>query len=567
MDGGVGDVGGVGGDGGLEFDIGPEVSPAPESVQPRAPFLSRRTRAGLLVAILAWALAARIGSMVGPFGAGWQHLGATFAIMARNFRLYGLGATKLLPVLNPEPAPPEEWVRFAHHPPGMGLSIAATMSVVGDGPLAVKLGGLLFSLLQVGLTYALVKRAISPLAGLVAAFVTAVLPAGAHYATHGSDLGPQAIALALLALLLDERARERDPERPRSFAVLLAAAGSLFFGWPVLVITGVIGLRDLLQRNWKRAALFLGFAPVAFALYTLQLEWATGRWTSQRGGSLLQAFLGHGLSGASAVLPEFGGTLFANRIAHHAEFLFTDFGLVLAAIGLVLLALRWRREPSCRPALLGPVLGTAALAFGYSIPFLRAVVVHRFWLIVALPWIALLLGLAADEAWRHRLGRPVALGVLVVLGFFATRADVLAQARERTPFYEELGRAIRTRTRPGELVLTTEHVNGSLDYYAERKLQGDLRDSLLADVHEAEPPLAPSWIAIAQPSFDPVDADCDELLERLPRHYAGTRIELPESGRTLHLFDLSRRPPEPASSPPASAEPVKRASSPPDGSR
>ena len=48
---------------------------------------------------------------------------------------------------------------------------------------------------------------------ILAAPLTAALPAGASFSTHGSELGPIVICFSMLALLLDEHARARDPER------------------------------------------------------------------------------------------------------------------------------------------------------------------------------------------------------------------------------------------------------------------------------------------------------------------------------------------------------------------
>jgi len=98
--------------------------------------------------------------VAGPFGFGWQFLGAFYSKMARNVVDYGPLHARFAMIENALPTTPDHWVVYTHHPPGMALA-------------------------------------------------TAVLPAGAYFSTHRSELGPEAIALALLALLLDERARER----------------------------------------------------------------------------------------------------------------------------------------------------------------------------------------------------------------------------------------------------------------------------------------------------------------------------------------------------------------------
>src|SRR5262249_46046569 len=146
-----------------------------------------------LAAIVGWAFVARAGALPGPFGFGWQSLGAFYSRMARNLVEYGPLHARFAMIENVAPTTPDHWEIYSHHPPGMTIATAALMTWLGDGPLAIRWLGIGFALLQVVVTYALVAEALSRRAGLAAAFATAVLPAGAYFSTHGSELGPEAI--------------------------------------------------------------------------------------------------------------------------------------------------------------------------------------------------------------------------------------------------------------------------------------------------------------------------------------------------------------------------------------
>jgi len=521
---------------------------APRRVQS---LLSRRVRCAALLAIVLWAAVLRVEGMVGPFGSGWQHLGAFYSLMARNDLRYGVAETRLAQVVNAEPAPRDQWVFYTHHPPGMSLTTAAVASLIGEGPLAIKLHGLLFSLLEVVLIYLLVAAALSPGAGLAAAFIAAVVPAGAYFATHGSELGPQAIALALLALLMDERARKRAqesaPARPRSLATFAALCGSLFFAWPALGVAAFISGRDLLARNFRRALLFGALIPAALLVRLLHVRLATGHFDDGSGITLVASALGHSVVGASTLLVQFDALQVVRRVAGHLRFLFGDLGLAAAALGALLLALafvrRRRRDDPVGPRAWTTAAGLATFALLYSLPFPRAVVVHRYYLIVALPMVAFLGGFAVHATSHLAIGRLAALAAAAAIGVTGSARVLHDHRADRTPYYEELGTALRDHVPPGRRVSTTERFSTCLVYYAQREIRGDLGDKDLEGfLAGGGAPALPSagWFAVVEPSIDPPHARDQELLLFLRRHWQPEEIALPKSGATLLLFDLSR---------------------------
>jgi len=510
----------------------------------------RRIHLVLLTLIVAWGGVARGGALVGPFGFGWQHLGAFYSEVARNYLRYGLLETRFAMVRNPEPEPPELREVYGHHPPRMGLTTAALAKCMDEGPLPVKLSGLLFFLFQIVITYFLVAGALSPKAGLAAAFATAVLPAGAYFASHGSELGPQALSLALLALLLDESARSRDPARPRSAAVLGAITASLFFAWPALIVAGFVALRDALGRRFRRAVLFAAIVPVALGLQILHTHLATDGAAGgvQGAGALVRAFIARSTTGVDGYFGGFTPRQVAIRVLHHLRFLFGVPGIAIALLAVPLAPWLGRAagRPECRfgPRARSTMAGLAALALLYSVPLLQAVVVHRYWLIVALPLVAFLVGAAVHATTTGPAARVLWIATALVVGVATTRTVFEAQRADRTPFYEELGVALREHVPLGVPLVTTERQTSAVDFYAERKITYGFGDRDLDHfLAEGARPAFPSAgvCAVVEPAVDPASLRADRLVAFLHENWEATRIRLEKSGADLFQFDSSKR--------------------------
>src|SRR5688572_16437418 len=335
----------------------------------------------LLAAIVAWGAFARWDGLTGPFGRGWQWLGAFYGMQARNGLRYGLVETAFAGVVNADVAPREEWSWYVHHPPGTLWSMEASFALLGESAFASKLPAFLFGLLQIVATWRLARDALSPRAGLVAALLTAALPAGARFSTHGSELGPAVVALSVAALWLDERARRRDPEAPRSVLVVAAIVAGSLFCWAALTVPAFIAARDALRRRWRRAALFAALPVVLLALQLLHVRLATGSFGGGQEGSLLDAFLQSGVKGFRELAATLGPDRLARRLGANVVELFTVPGIALAAAGALLLLAR-RRIASLRGApLVAPCLGALALVVGYAAPFPGSTLSHSYWLL------------------------------------------------------------------------------------------------------------------------------------------------------------------------------------------
>jgi len=502
-----------------------------------------------LVVIVGWAFVARAGSLAGPFGFGWQFLGAFYSTMARNLVEYGPLRTHLAMIANAAQTAPEHWNVYGHHPPGMAIATAALIAWFGDGPLPIKILGVAFALLQVVVTYQLVAEALSRRAGLAAAFATAVLPAGAYFSTHGSELGPEAIALALLALLLDERARASDPTRPCSLRVLAAVAGSVFFAWPGLIVAGFIALRDLLGRRYGRAALFGTVIPLAFALHWLHMQIAAAP-LAQGGGtqmSLLESLYSHSALGAVDLMRRYTSSQIAVRILGHVRFLFGIPVLILALGGGVIgmaAARRWAAEGALPRRAWTTLAGLATFAFLYSAPLLQAVVIHRYWLIVALPLVAFLIGVAVHATAVRPLACGIWIAVAIAGGVWTTRDVMELQRRDRTPYFQELGDVLRAHVPADQIVLTTANDTDCTSYYSRREVRGGYDDRALEQFDRSglsSGAATSGWFALVEPSIDPSDTSHAKLAAFLNENWVGTRYRLEKTGAVVVLFDFSRR--------------------------
>jgi 4-amino-4-deoxy-L-arabinose transferase-like glycosyltransferase len=482
---------------------------------------------------------ARAAGLFGPFGRGWQNLGAIYGILARNYLRYGFVATHFAGVLAPGPAAPSEWSYYMHHPPGFAWLLAGSMALFGPTAFAVKITGVFAGVVQCVVTYLLVSRVLSRRAGLAAALATAALPAGAYFSTHGSELGPQGMTAVLAAILVDDRSR-RDG-RSGTVGTLVALGVSFLLSWVAVLAALAIALRGAFERRWRRAAVVAATIPLAFALQLLHIRLVTGSFDGGEGGSLFAAAFFHGLPGMAEALPGFDPRLFVGRAWHHLLFLFTIPGLVVAAAGAVAWLFR-RRIPGLRDRPAGALLATFAIVgFGYVACFPRAMIVHRYWMLVLLPLVSLLSGLLVQALSTSRVGGALALAAVLAAAVDGTCVSVAAHMADRTPYYETFGRTLAELTPAGTTIVTTERFSPILEFYSERRIVGDVGDACPGFGRDSKATVAPNaCAALLEPPIDPPDRRVQELERFLESHYACREAPLEGLHATLRLFDLGR---------------------------
>lgn len=498
------------------------------------------------MALLLLAYALRHQGLVGDFGLGWQRLAAFYAIQARNLIEHGLLATGGAGVVTAQECAPEPWSWYLHHPPGHVWAMALSFLGFGATAFAAKLPGVLGALLEVELMRRLVTRAVTPFAGGVAAFVVAAVPAGSFFSTHGSELGPLAVSLALLALEIDARARERDPQRPPTAGTVAAASAAALCSWAPLLVVAAIAARDLARRDLRRARAIAAVALLPFALHAAHAWWVTECAGGELfGGSLITALWNRTLAGeTSSELVDFG--LVARRLAAHSQWNFTLPGLALATTGVLALAWpRWRSRIDARRSLplLVPLL---ALGIGYVAPFPQGAALHRYWLLVALPAIALLAALGAEALRSSRAGRA-ALGVaLAALLAESTERTLFTQSREATRAYAIAGRLIQESTPPAARLLSCEPYQDALVFHSRRELLAGVSNELVPEPGQPfeEPSTAgPICFVLFEPPLERPALPMDRVAPFLhSRYFVLAERTVDEKARRLTLYDLTRRP-------------------------
>lgn len=494
-----------------------------------------------LIGIVVWGALLRLPGLLGPFGDGWQWLGAFYGMQARNLLRYGFAATAGAGVTNPDLAPSSAWIYYLHHPPGTLWSMAGSFALFGESAFASKLPAYLFALAQIAVTWRFVRGALSPRAGLAAALLTATLPAGAHFTSHGSELGPAVVCLAVAALALEERARRRSPEAPPVGAVVAALIAATLFSWAALSLPLLFALRDARARRWRRAATLAALPPLLLAAQVVHVRIATGQFGGGQEGSLLDAFLQSSWPGFRSLLVDFGPAWVARRVGGFLVTLFTWPGLALAAWGALLLVRR-RRIAALRDAAVGwPALGAATLVAGYSLPFPESTVWHVYWLLTGLPLVALLVAVVLHAAvGRSRIVAAVAVLAVAVVG---TKRTLHVQAELATPWFGEAGAALRELVPAGTTVWTPEPASACLKFHSGRELHGSTGDAAVAEllVESGRPAPLPAiaFLLVQPPAAEAVPAH-DRIADYLRRHYPVVERALPASGRLLLLYDLAR---------------------------
>jgi hypothetical protein len=329
-------------------------------------------------------------------------------------------------------------------------------------------------------TFGIGRRAASPAAGLVAAWLVATSPAVLFMLLWPMSDIPAAAWTAVMTLLL----LVKSPKAALAAGLFAAAAvltrGSLV---PVVSAAGLwIGADALLSRadpdRVRRAAWFvLGVLPGV-----VLTVWLNSRWY----GSALAS--GYGTTGEL-----FSASRIGTNMSRYLSWLVETSPIAL--LGLPALAWPARRlwpAPDARSiaCLLAAILVTA------TAPYLLYLSYEQWWYLrFLLPaWPALFVAAAVVcDAIRRRGGLAAGIVVAVVLvagafGIYRARALGVFEVGAEERRYVTVARLVETSTEPEAVILTGLHA-GTLRYYAGREtLRSDVLDPAWLD-------RAVSWLA------------------------------------------------------------------------
>lgn len=492
-------------------EAGPPDAPAPRP-------LAFVLLVGLALAWAAWTMAPLMGG--DPWQRGWLgHNGARYAHIGWNHARFDW-AYAGAPLLSVTPAPGEDVAPdvYGHHPPGVGWLLGALFAAHGDVPderlarrsaaAASLLGLLAFALL--------VRRAGGGLRAGLAACVVAAMPMTAVYGAHVEVQGPYVLAASVLTLLAYGRWRDGGSWLPFALAAVLASA----FDWYGLYAPAFCALH-LLVGPGRRPAAACAVGAGTLAVFGGWLLWLG----SLPGMTVARVFGAAGVRGAGGLGD---ASADASRVDAYLQAWWADslqlmpVWPVWLGVGLLGLGLRWRasrRDPA-------PTGGVARLGPGWTVlvllgpPVLHGalfpagMLVHAYWLF-GLP-LGLAAGLVLAPAVRARHLGLVAAGM--ALGFGLGRHGDGHPPGDPIPAL--MGSALRSNTRPGEVVLTNYDTNV-------------LRDDRPGPAYLSKRPEVPYYAdrivrgGVGVPGEPGAVVALDEALARLPAASAFLQVPVP----------------------------------------
>ncbi|HET9111422.1 MAG TPA: glycosyltransferase family 39 protein [Ktedonobacterales bacterium] len=420
-----------------ERDALPETQPHLSAVRPpnarytssREAWVSRARRHAPFALVFALAIFLLTLNVATPWHSSHEDNGLVFESAAINHIRFGLGFTKAQdyfdatvnpPIITPGsihprgvsdarefqylltgPAQPD---LYDHHPPLLGLTVAASLLAFGYHFWAVRLVPIVFTLLALALFYLLMmflfqNRRLAVFAALL--FIT--FPIAAYYGRDVSHEAPTMcceLGMALCYTLWRRRRAALPSHAPRDDRWLLGVAGcvaiGMAYGWPMFFFAWILPALDTLQArriDWRLALATGGTVTLMFSLLVVQMAWVDG-WSLN---ALRDAFLLRSASdGANSQSSQL--RMWVLQILHHNILDFGPWTWLALPAGLVFLWRRYRHEGLTLPIQLIALFGLGGLT--HIVVFREGAYVHDYWQFYLIPCYAALLGWGGYELAR-----------------------------------------------------------------------------------------------------------------------------------------------------------------------
>lgn len=345
--------------------------------------------------------------------------GAWISGVVRNYDRYGALDIGLVQILNYEPATPDTFEYYMHHPPMIVWQTYFTRQLFGFHEASFRYLAAIMTLISSVAMYVLIRRlSRNETQALWGMAIYAFTPMMLFYGRMPDHEAPAlAFVLLLFAVLVNLSIRVT---RARLLACIVLVFLCAWTAWAVLIFIGIAGIWLLWlnpKRNWK---MFLGFGVVTVGSVILLIVYYQSQYADTI-NDLLAVFV-HRTSNqelsrgsASFTLVEF---LWQNFI--HILLLFTPSLLFLMAIGWI--AARWRGDRRAN----GLIIALLASALVYFLVFRNATYIHNYYKIYLTPFLALSASYAmvAHQPYRGRKQRVTSavmrgfiLGGIITGGF------------------------------------------------------------------------------------------------------------------------------------------------------
>jgi 4-amino-4-deoxy-L-arabinose transferase-like glycosyltransferase len=392
-----------------------------------------------------------------PWGSTNEDNGRAFQTIAINHIRYGLAFTKGqdfldTEIFNPHNAAvygqnqmqyllhaPVHPYAYGHHPPLLGLTVAAGFLIFGFHFWVVRMVPIVYSLAGLVLFYLLMLDLFDITIAAFASAIYAILPMFAYY---GRDVAHEAPTLFwTLVMLTGYFHWLRDP---RGRWLLLMAASVVvggFYGWPMFYFSVILfAVHWLATRRFELKLALVTVLPcvLTFAAVIAQLAWAVG-------GSLAELIkiynyrTGDTVDGASFTFTQWVVRL----IARNAEG-FGRWTQVLIPFATIFVLIQARVEGwsnRVRFAVLAFLFGIA-----HVLVFRQGAFVHIYWQFYFLPFYGLAFGWSGVALARRyltvgwqQMGALVAMGcVLFALEWHVTQSFYLSGPHNFVPLVAKL---------------------------------------------------------------------------------------------------------------------------------
>ncbi|RLA93659.1 MAG: hypothetical protein DRG83_20665 [Deltaproteobacteria bacterium] len=441
--------------------------------------MRRHNHSLALVGILFYGCLVRAYGLFEPWAS--DHLGtggARFSLHALNFVRYGYLATGFRPIMDAGWIAPGAYRLYTKHPPLLSILVSLSFRLLGVHEWSARLVPIIFSTGTLLLLYWLARRLWSPHIALLTIGFAATMPIGAYYDQHIDVHGALVTFGVLLAVCFYWLYLQRSHSR-----YLMGIAGGLLIAglsdWVGFYIVFLLACHHLIygrpRQDWRFWLLVLACGLLLLAL----IQYITGL------DAFIQGFLFRAGSRASDTDPSQTYTMFQwiRRMGGRLVVSYTTPVLVLGVLWGVHQTFRSLQEKRLAEDTSFVLL---LLAFAAMVMLIgrQAAWIHDFLVRYFIPGLALAAGWTTDRLshffarrtrW-YRLASLAVAGLLVILAANAASTTIMRHQRHFNPItWAEFGKAIAQNTEFDAEVLTSARVSRQLEYYADRKLRGEIR--------------------------------------------------------------------------------------------
>jgi 4-amino-4-deoxy-L-arabinose transferase-like glycosyltransferase len=420
----------------------------------------------IVLLLLMWKLLLLFGDS--PYFGHHDANGVWLGAAARNLRLYDIGQIGLVPQLSRGPVPPDTTNYYVHHPPLLVWVTALAESAWGEHELSMRMVSIFSTMIGIAAFFVFCRRLYGARMGLLTTGLYALTPMIIYF---GRMPNHEPLALAFLMLFLAEYVNwTRAPSR-KSWLILAALAFlGIWTAWADFFFVMLVAFTGLwaVRRTQRAALVGLGGVSV-LAIVTIvglyMLEYPntikdlidTFNWRTSVVSEISTTF----------TWPEFAGQILIHLLAD------ATFAIVIMAVpGVIRL---WR---DARPLNRTLLIALLAAGLSYNILFRSASYVHDYYTIFLLPFLAIaaahgVMSAFTDPRWK-RIVRPAVTGIFLT----STIAAIFFMSRWYNTNYQplelQLAHWLAANTQPQDLILTNLPDDPPIEYYAFRKIIGNV---------------------------------------------------------------------------------------------